>query len=57
VTKPFKNVKILVRNEGRIVCMRKRQKAAPGEMEKIEIGQNELRGIVGPIVVSVEALA
>ena len=54
VAQPFGKVKITAYCGGQVLAIAKRLKAAPGEMEKLTVKAELLRGLTGPITVSVE---
>jgi hypothetical protein len=56
VTQPFGKVKFTVECDGHVLATAKRIKAAPGEMEKITIKADMLRGVSGTVTVSLEEL-
>lgn len=56
VTKPFGKVQLTVRAGERTLKTWKRLRAAPGEMEKLTLPGELLRGITEPIIVSLEEL-
>lgn len=56
VTKPFGKVKFTVSCGEQVLAVAKKIKAAPGEMEKIMIKAEALKGVAGEITVSLEEL-
>jgi len=56
VTQPFGKVKFTVTSGDQVLATAKRLKAAPGEMEKINIKAEMLENITEPIVVALEEL-
>ena len=56
VTKPFGNVRFVVRDGENVLTTVKRLKAAPGEMEKILVKAEKLQNVTGPITVDLEVL-
>ena len=56
VTQPFGRVKFTVSDAGGVLTTVKRPKAAPGEMEKINLKAAQLANACGPITVSLEVL-
>lgn len=57
VTRPFGRVRFTVRSGERVLASVKRLKAAPGEMEKLTVRAELLKGAESPIVVELEELA
>ena len=56
VTQPFGKVKFTVTDGEKVLAVAKKLKAAPGEMEKITVKAQLLKGVQGPITVSLEEL-
>ena len=56
VTQPFGKVKFTVSERQKVLAVAKKLKAAPGEMEKITIKADALKGVNGPVTVSLEVL-
>ena len=56
VTQPFGKVKFTVSSGDQVLATAKRLKAAPGEMEKINIKAEMLENVTEPIVVALEEL-
>ena len=57
VTQPFGKVRFTVSAGDKVLAVAKRLKAAPGEMEKLTVKADALKGITGPITVALEELA
>ena len=57
VTQPFGKVRFTVSDGEKVLAVAKRLKAAPGEMEKITVKADALKGVTGPITVALEELA
>ena len=57
VTQPFGKVRFTVSDGEKVLAVAKRLKAAPGEMEKIIVKADALKGVTGPITVALEELA
>ena len=57
VTQPFGKCKITATADGQVLATAKRIKAAPGEMEKLTLKADVLKGISGEITVTLEELA
>lgn len=56
VNRPFGKVKLSAKSGDRVLVTAKRQKAAPGEMEKLTIKADALKTAAGEITVSVEEM-
>lgn len=56
VTQPFGKVKFTVTDADTVLAAVKRQKAAPGEMEKITLKADALKNVTGPITVALEVV-
>jgi hypothetical protein len=56
VTQPMGKVKITAFDGEQILSAVKRQKVAPGEMEKITVKAEQLKNSKGPITVGLEVL-
>ena len=56
MTQPFGRVKFTVSDATGVLTSVKRLKAAPGEMEKINLKAEQLSHAQGPITVSLEVL-
>ncbi len=54
VTQPFEKVKFTVKSGDRVLAAAKRLRAAPGEMEKLNIHAQLLRTVTEPITVALE---
>ena len=50
----YKNVRIVVECEGKVLLSRKKQKAAPGEMETLLLKEEHTAKITGPLTVRLE---
>ena len=57
VAQPFGKVRFTVSDGDKVLATVKRLKAAPGEMEKLTIKADALKGVTGPITVALEELA
>ena len=57
VTQPYGKVRFTVSCGDQVLTSVKRLKAAPGEMEKLTLKAQSLKGITGPITVALEELA
>ena len=53
----YRDVRIVVRDGEKVIVNKKKQKVAPGEMEKLTLKAEMLRGVKSPITVSLEELA
>ncbi len=56
VTKPYGKVRLVARAGEQVLASAVRLKAAPGEMEKLQIKAERLKGVSEPIVVCVEVM-
>ena len=56
VTQPFGKVKLTVADGENVLAVAKRLKAAPGEMEKLTVKADALKGVTGALTVSLEVL-
>lgn len=56
VTQPFGKVKLTVADGENVLAIAKRLKAAPGEMEKLTVKADALKGVAGALTVSLEVL-
>lgn len=50
----YKDVRIVVECEGKVLLSRKKQKVAPGEMETIPLKEEQIAQITGPVTVRLE---
>lgn len=57
VTEPFGKVHFMVKDGERVLLDVRRMRAVPGEMEKLTLKAEMLKGVQGPITVSLEVLS